>query len=92
MQAILRDRYYNIGQEKESRYLIQTLSQTKPSGIKLPAVHGVNKGVCPIVKPEKQILKPIKLATEPNPQHRPRLGHGRAGLRRKMKISVQIQP
>ena len=23
MQAILRDRYYNIGQEKESRYLIQ---------------------------------------------------------------------
>ena len=24
MQAILRDRYYNVGQEKESRYLIQT--------------------------------------------------------------------
>ena len=43
MQAIFRDRKYNIGQEKESRYLIQTQSQSKASGIKLPAVHGVNK-------------------------------------------------
>ena len=32
--------------------------------------------------------------TEPNPQvqSKPRLGQGRAGLRRKMKIPVQIQP
>ena len=29
---------------------------------------------------------------EPNPQSKPRLGQGRAGLRRKMKIPVQIQP
>ena len=90
-QVILRDRYYNIGQEKESRYLIQTQSQAKTSEIKLPAVHGVNKGVDPSVKPEKQILNPIKLAMEPNPQSKPRLGQGRAGLRRKMKIPVQIQ-
>ena len=60
MQAILRDRYYNIGQEKEGRYLIQTQSQSDSSGIKLPAVCGVDKGVDPSVKPEKQILKPIK--------------------------------
>ena len=92
MQAILRDRYYNIGQEKESRYVIQTWSQAKTTGIKLLAVHGVHKGVDPSVKPEKQILKPIKLAMEPNPQSKPRLGQGRAGLRRQMKISVQIQP
>ena len=38
------------------------------------------------------MLKPIKLATEPNPQSKSRLGQGRIGLRRKMKISVQIQP
>ena len=43
MQAILRIRYYNTGQEKKSRYLIQTQSQSKTSGIKLPAVHGVDK-------------------------------------------------
>ena len=39
-------------------------------------------------------MKPIKLATEPNlqVQSKPRLGQGRAGPRRKMKIPVQIQP
>ena len=40
MQAILRDRFYNIEQEKESRYLVQTWSQAKTNGIKLLAVHG----------------------------------------------------
>ena len=52
-QTILRDRYYNVGQEKESSYLIQTESQTKTSGIKLLAVHGSDKGVDPSVKLEK---------------------------------------
>ena len=91
MQAILRDGYYNVGQEKESRFPVQKQSQSKSSGIKLPTVHGVDKGVNPSVKQEKQILKPIKLATEPNPrvQSKPRLGQGRAGLRRKMKIPLQ---
>ena len=56
MAAILRDRYYNVGQDRKSRYLIQTLSQAKTSGIKLPEVQGVDKGVDPSVKPEKQIL------------------------------------
>ena len=53
IKAILRDRYYNVGQEKESRYVIQTQSQSKTSGIKLLAVHGVDKGVGPSIKPEK---------------------------------------
>ena len=52
MKAILRDKYYKTGQEKESRYLVQTQPQSKSSGIKLPAVHGVDKGVDPSVKPE----------------------------------------
>ena len=56
MQAILRDRYYNVGHEKESKYLIQTQSQSKTSRIKLPAVHGLDKSVDASVKPEKQIL------------------------------------
>ena len=92
MQAVLKDGYYDVGQKKESRYLIQTRSQDKPSGIKLPDIHGVDKGVDPSVKLEKQILKPTKLATEPNAQSKPRLGQGRAGLRRKIKIPVQTQP
>ena len=85
MQAILRGRYYNIGQEKESRYVIQTWSQARTIGIKLLALHGVNKGVDLSVKPEKQILKPTKLAMEPNLQSKPRLGQGRTGVRRKRK-------
>ena len=92
MEAVLRDMYYNVGQEKESRYLIQTLSLAKTRRIKLPEVHGVDEGVDPSVKPEKQILKPLKLAKEPNPQSKPRLGQGRVGLRRKMKCPVQTQP
>ena len=51
MQAILRDRYYNGEQKKESRYLIQTWFQSKTSAIKLLAVHGVEKGVDPRVRP-----------------------------------------
>ena len=62
MQAILKDRYYNIGMD--SRYLIQMWSQA--SGIKLPEVHRVDKGVDPNVKPERQILKSPNLATQPN--------------------------
>ena len=58
IQAILGDRYYNVGQEKESRYLIQTLS-IQTSEIKLPEVHGVDEGLGPSVNPEKQILKPV---------------------------------
>ena len=92
MQSILKDRYYNVGQEKESIYLIQTQSQAKTSQIKLPEVHGIDKGVDLSVKPEKLILKPTKLATETNPQIKSRLGQGRMGLRRKMKIPVQTQP
>ena len=43
MKAILKDRYYDVG--NESRYQVQTHSQAKDSGIKLPEVHGVDKGI-----------------------------------------------
>ena len=58
MQAMLRDRYYNVEQEKESRYLIQTWSQAKTSGIKLLAVHGVDKGAYPSIRPENRFKNP----------------------------------
>ena len=54
MQAILKDSYYNIG--IDIKYLIQMHSQAKASGVKLPEVHGVDKGVDPNIKPERQIL------------------------------------
>ena len=37
-----------------SKYLIQMHCQTKTSGTKLPEVHGVEKGLNPNLRPEKQ--------------------------------------
>ena len=66
MQAILKDRYYNIG--SGNKYLIQMCSQAKASAVKLPEVHGIDKGVDPNIKPERQILKPPNLTMQLNPQ------------------------
>ena len=41
MHSILHDKCYNIGISE--KYLIQTWSQAKSSGIKLPEFHGVSK-------------------------------------------------
>ena len=40
MQGILQTRYYNLGKENPEKYLVQTWSQAKSSGRKLPEVHG----------------------------------------------------
>ena len=77
MKAILKERYYNKG--NESKYLVQTCSQARDSGIKLPEVHGVNKGIHPDIKPERQALK------SHNSVDKPRLGQGKEGLRREMR-------
>ena len=60
MRAILKDKYYNVG--KESKYLVQTRSQIKDRGIKLPEVHRAEKGVDPDLKPERIMRKSQKLA------------------------------
>ena len=38
------------------KYLAQTQSQAKSSGIKVPDVHGVGKGLDPNIQPEKQVI------------------------------------
>ena len=38
------------------RYLVQTRSQAKTSGIKMSEVHGTNKGLIPHIKPEKSTI------------------------------------
>ena len=83
IKEILKDRYYNIG--NESRYLVQTHSQAKDSGIKLPEVHGVDKVINPDIKPERQVLK------SQNSANKPKLGQGREGLRKEMKAPAQMQ-
>ena len=51
MYSNLQEKYYNIG--NSAQYLVQTQSQVKSNGIKLPEVHGVSKNLDPNIQPEK---------------------------------------
>ena len=85
--------FYQINNEsdhpKNDRYLGQTRSQAESSGIKIPEIHGANKGVDPNVRPGKQKSLPslpIHSVDKGQPTHpipKPRIGQGRARLRRK---------
>ena len=89
------------------KYLVQTRSQARSSGIKVPEVHSASKSLTPHMKPEcqKPVENPVECPTPPNchlrpvhhtphtdqrlpistvpPIHKPRIGQGRAGIRRK---------
>ena len=74
-----RDNFSKYSNDFSSEiYLIQTCSQAKTSGIKLPEVHGVQKGLDPNLRPEKQhvISKQVK-------SERLQMGQGRVGSRRR---------
>ena len=51
LRTVLQDKYYNLEGENE-KYMIQTRSQTKASGVQLPEVHGSRKGLDPHKIPE----------------------------------------
>ena len=80
IRAVLQDKYYSLQGENE-RYMIQTRSQMKVSGVQLPEVHGTKKGLDLHKVPEKQ-PQPI---VGSDIDRKPRLGQGRAGMRRKIK-------
>ena len=89
MQSILQSKYYNLGENKAGKYLVQTRPQAKSSSIKLPEVHGIGKGLDPNVLPEKQAKHPIAaIKTKDVSQVRPRVGQGIAGLKRKIKTPI----
>ena len=78
-------------------YFVETKSQTMTSGRVLSKVHGIDKGVDPNLRPEKQVIKPLsvpiqsKFPIELKGQFhvKSRVGQGRAGIKRKM---IQIFP
>ena len=74
----------NLGNFCGDRYLIQRQSQAKSSGIKLPEVHGVVKGLNPNLRPEKQHSLP-----EQGNLERPHVGHGRTRSKRKMSDPIK---
>ena len=73
MYHVLHKKYYDIG--NIGNYLVQTWSQTKSSGIKLPDFHGMRKNLDASILPEKQHANPIEGSIE-----KPCIGQGRAGL------------
>ena len=54
---------------------------TKSSEIQLPEVHGVSKNLDPNIQPEKLNMRPLKC--NEISQEKPRIGQGRAGMRRR---------
>ena len=86
LRTVLQDKYFNLEGEKE-RYMIQTRSQTKASGVQSPEVHGTRKGLDPHKIPEKQPQPIVK----PTIEKKPKLGQGRAGIKRKVKLTPPSQ-
>ena len=78
MKSVLQDKYYNVGKNEE-KYMVQTRLQTKASGAQLPEVHGSSKRLDPHRIPEKQPQPIVRLDID----RKPRIGQGRAGVRRK---------
>ena len=77
--SILEDnRNIDIHRNNDGKYLIQTCSQAKISGSKLPEVHGIRKELNPNLRPEKHHTMPKQGISE-----KLRVGQGRAGLRRR---------
>ena len=61
--------------------LIQTLSQAKSSGIKIPEVHGVSKALDANIQLGKHVIDPSVSKVNEISQIKPRTGQGRAGLK-----------
>ena len=78
MKSVLQGKYYNVSKNEE-KYLVQTKSQMKASGVQLPEMHVSRKRLDPHKIPEKQPQPLI----ESDVQRKPRIGQGRTGVRRK---------
>ena len=100
LKSQVDNHFYQINNESDQprtdRYLVQTRSQSKLSGIKIPEIHGTNKGLDPHVRPGKQKPLPslpihsIDKGPPTHPIPKPRIGQGRARLRRKVKTNQPI--
>ena len=94
-----------ISEPETNKYLIQTRTQAKSSGIKVPEIHSANKGLNPHIKPGRQrplptlpmhsipptpLTQPVDKGLPTHPIPKPRIGQGRAGLKRKIRTNQLI--
>ena len=69
LRRVLHEDYYRLNDLTETaKYLVQTGSQAKSRGLKVPEVHGADKGLILHIKPEhqKSVVAPT---THPTPLH-----------------------
>ena len=82
MHQILQENYYGL-----ETCLVQTRCHNKSSGVKLPEVHDVQKGLDPKIKPEKKHAGTIKGCTEKSS-----IGQAAGGSKRTEKLDTINQP
>ena len=117
LRRVLCENYYRFDNLTETpkmevdKYLVQTRSQTKSSGIKVSEVYSINTGLILHIKPEHQktvvapTTHPTPCTHHTRPTHqtlpidqepptniiptmaKPRVGQGRAGIKRKPKVA-----
>ena len=111
LNSLASNHFYQINSTNEisetetNKYLIQTRSQAKSSGIKVPEIHGVNKGINPHIKlgrqrplptlpmhniPPTTLAQPVDKGPPSHPIPKPRIDQGRAGLKRKIRTNQSI--
>ena len=97
LKSQVSDYFYRIDNEinlpRKDKYPVQTRSQVRSSGIRLPEIHGANRGLDRHMQPGKQKSFPIQTVNKGMPTHpipKPRIGQGKAGLRRKVKAPQLI--
>ena len=118
LRKFLHESYYKISDMTRTvdlemdKYMVQTRTQAKSSGVNVPEVHSMKKGLIPHVKPEKSAIVPVACPILPThhlrPVHqtpstdqglptnavppipKPRVRQGRAGIRRKAKVTLPI--
>ena len=97
LKSQVNNHFYRIDNEinlpRKDKYLVQTRSQIRSSGIKLPEIHGAHKGLETHAQPGKQKTFPIQTVNKGTPTHpvpKPRIGQGRARLKRKVKMTQPI--
>ena len=77
LQKVLHESYYTLGDLTKTidsgidKYMVQTRSQAKYSGITMPEVHGAKKDLIPHVKPERSVVVPSACPIPPTHHLRP---------------------
>ena len=111
LESLMGSHFYRINntnkisEPEKNKYLIQTRSQAKSSGIKVPEIHSANKGLNPHIKLGKQrplptlpmhnippitLTQPVDKGPPTHPIRKPKIGQGRAGLKRKIRTNQPI--